>query len=107
MKIHAQGTCDFLAAIRAYEGDYELKFDGCRAIGFKTHNRVHLASRNGKDFSHRFPALVLALEPLADERMQAGLTTDPFSNSFGGAGEEDEWRRRFVGITAKVRNLSG
>ena len=49
------------------EWEYELKFDGYRAIAFKTGNRVHLLSRNGKDFSQRFPALVRALEPLADE----------------------------------------
>jgi radical SAM superfamily enzyme YgiQ (UPF0313 family) len=45
------------------EWEYELKLDGYRAIGYETRNRVHLRSRNGKDFSHRFPALVRALEP--------------------------------------------
>jgi bifunctional non-homologous end joining protein LigD len=54
------------------EWEYELKFDGYRAIGFKTHNRVHLASRNGKDFSERFPELVHALEPLPDETVIDG-----------------------------------
>jgi bifunctional non-homologous end joining protein LigD len=54
------------------EWEYELKFDGYRAIAFKTRNRVHLRSRNGKDFSHRFPALVHALEPLADETVIDG-----------------------------------
>ncbi|MGO9061559.1 MAG: hypothetical protein ACLQU2_29920 [Candidatus Binataceae bacterium] len=33
--------------------EYEPKFDGYRAIGLKTHGRVHLMSRNGKDFSQR------------------------------------------------------
>src|SRR5712692_10960720 len=46
------------------EWEYELKFDCYRAIAFKTRNRVHLASRNGKDFSQR---LVRPLEPLPDE----------------------------------------
>jgi ATP-dependent DNA ligase len=30
---------------------YELKLDGYRAIAFKTSDRVHLKSRNGKDFA--------------------------------------------------------
>ena len=46
--------------------------DGYRAIAFKTSNRVHLRSRNGKDFSHRFPALSHALEPLPDETVIDG-----------------------------------
>src|SRR5216684_9423682 len=54
------------------EWEYELKFDGYRAIAFKSRNRVHLRSRNGKDFSHRFPALVHALERLADETVIDG-----------------------------------
>ena len=37
------------------EWEYELKFDGYRGIAFKTRDRVHLMSRNGKDFSRRFP----------------------------------------------------
>src|SRR5271155_4834948 len=49
------------------EWEYELKFDGYRAIGFKTSNRVHLMSRNGKDFSRRFPMLAGALEVLPDD----------------------------------------
>jgi bifunctional non-homologous end joining protein LigD len=47
--------------------EYELKFDGYRAIGFKTRGRIHLMSRNGKDFSRRFPTLARALEALLDE----------------------------------------
>jgi ATP-dependent DNA ligase len=54
------------------EWEYELKFDGYRAIAFKTRNRVHLASRNGKDFSQRFPSLVRAFEPLANETVIDG-----------------------------------
>jgi bifunctional non-homologous end joining protein LigD len=54
------------------EWEYELKFDGYRAIAFKTRNRVHLASRNGKDFSQRFAELVRPLEPLSDETVIDG-----------------------------------
>jgi bifunctional non-homologous end joining protein LigD len=49
------------------EWEYELKFDGYRAIGFKTRGLVHLMSRNGKDFSQRFRTLVRALEALLDD----------------------------------------
>jgi bifunctional non-homologous end joining protein LigD len=54
------------------EWEYELKFDGYRAIAFKTRNRVHLASRNGKDFSQRFAELVGPLEALPDETVIDG-----------------------------------
>ena len=54
------------------EWEYELKFDGYRAIGFKTSNRVHLMSRNGKDFSRRFPMLAGALEVLPDDTVIDG-----------------------------------
>jgi bifunctional non-homologous end joining protein LigD len=54
------------------EWEYELKFDGYRAIAFKSRRRIHLMSRNRKDFSQRFPALVRALEPLADETVIDG-----------------------------------
>ena len=54
------------------EWAYELKFDGYRAIAFKTPNRVHLMSRNGKDFSRRFPMLAGALEALPDETVIDG-----------------------------------
>jgi ATP-dependent DNA ligase len=50
----------------------KLKLDGYRAIAFKTANRVHLRSRNGKDLSHRYPPLVHALKQLADETVIDG-----------------------------------
>jgi len=52
--------------------EYELKLDGYRAVAFKTRDRVHLMSRNGKDFAQRYPALVRALEPLPDETVIDG-----------------------------------
>jgi DNA ligase D-like protein (predicted ligase) len=54
------------------EWQYELKFDGYRAIAFKTRGRVHLRSRNGKDFSQRFCSLIRPLQPLADETVVDG-----------------------------------
>src|SRR5689334_4342933 len=44
--------------------EYELKFDGYRALAFKTNRRVWLISRNGRDFAPLFPALVRVLEKL-------------------------------------------
>src|SRR5258708_8654088 len=67
-----QMACLAVAEVPAgIEWEYELKFDGYRAIAFKTRNRVHLASRNGKDFSQRFAELVRPLEPLPDETVIA------------------------------------
>ncbi|MGA8900408.1 hypothetical protein, partial [Bradyrhizobium sp.] len=37
----------------------------------------------------------------------SGANNGPISKFLGAAEEEDEWRRRFVSITAKVRSLSG
>jgi bifunctional non-homologous end joining protein LigD len=46
---------------------YELKFDGYRAIAFKSGGRVHLRSRNNNDFTSRYPAVVRGLAKLPDE----------------------------------------
>ena len=46
---------------------YELKLDGFRAVAFKTAGRVHLLSRNNKDFNARYPAVVQALAAMPDE----------------------------------------
>jgi bifunctional non-homologous end joining protein LigD len=52
--------------------EYELKLDGYRAIGLKTNGRLHLLSRNGKDFPRRFQPLTRALEALPDETVIDG-----------------------------------
>jgi bifunctional non-homologous end joining protein LigD len=51
---------------------YQLKFDGYRAIAFKTGGRVHLRSRNDNDFSSRYPAVVRALAKLPGETVIDG-----------------------------------
>ena len=51
---------------------YELKLDGYRAIAFKTHGRIHLRSRNNKDFSRKYPGIAEALADLPDETVIDG-----------------------------------
>ena len=47
--------------------EYQLKFDGYRAIAFKTGGTLYLRSRNDNDFSRRYPAIVRGLAKLPDE----------------------------------------
>jgi len=54
------------------EWQYELKLDGYRGIGIKSKTRALLISRNGKDFTQRFPAVARALESLPDETVIDG-----------------------------------
>jgi len=51
---------------------YELKLDGYRGIGIKGNRLAHLASRNGKNFSDRFPMITRALERLPDDTVIDG-----------------------------------
>jgi DNA ligase D-like protein (predicted ligase) len=54
------------------EWAYEVKLDGYRALGLKTAGHVRLFSRNGKDFSARFPGVTRALDALPDETLIDG-----------------------------------
>src|SRR5271156_1983894 len=54
------------------EWAYEVKLDGYRALGLKTEGHVRLFSRNGKDFSARFPSVTRALDALPDETLIDG-----------------------------------
>jgi ATP-dependent DNA ligase len=51
---------------------YEFKFDGYRAVAFKTGGRVHLRSRNDNDFKDRFPTVVRGLARLPNETVVDG-----------------------------------
>jgi bifunctional non-homologous end joining protein LigD len=51
---------------------YELKLDGYRALAIKTGGKVHLRSRNDKDFTTRYPSIVKALAAMPDETVIDG-----------------------------------
>src|SRR5580765_1028339 len=50
----------------------EVKMDGYRAIAFKSGGKIHLRSRNDKDFALRYPTIVKALAKLPDETVIDG-----------------------------------
>jgi len=52
--------------------DYQIKFDGFRAIAFKTGGEIRLRSRNDNDFSVRYPAVVKALAKLPNDTVIDG-----------------------------------
>src|SRR3954462_13459320 len=52
--------------------EYQIKFDGYRAIAFKTGGRVHLRSRNDNDFSVRYKRVLHGLAGLPDETVVDG-----------------------------------
>jgi ATP-dependent DNA ligase len=51
---------------------YEFKLDGFRAIAFKTNGKVHLRSRNDKDFNTSHPRIVNVLANLPHETVVDG-----------------------------------
>jgi len=51
---------------------HELKFDGYRALAIKSGGKVHLRSRNDKDFDARYPGIVKALAPMPDHTVVDG-----------------------------------
>jgi DNA ligase D-like protein (predicted ligase) len=77
------------------EWQLELKLDGYRGIGVRGNGRAHLASRNGKNFSERFPTITRALDLLPEEtvidgeivavKKEDGLPSFNLLQNFGGA----------------------
>ena len=51
---------------------HELKLDGFRSLAVKTGGKVHLRSRNDKDFNGKYPSLVKALADMPDETVLDG-----------------------------------
>jgi bifunctional non-homologous end joining protein LigD len=51
---------------------HEIKFDGYRAIAFKSVGKVHLRSRNDNDFATRYPGIAKALASPPDETVIDG-----------------------------------
>jgi bifunctional non-homologous end joining protein LigD len=51
---------------------YEIKFDGYRALAMKSEGKVHLRSRNDNDFNVRYPGIVKALAPMPDQTVIDG-----------------------------------
>jgi len=52
--------------------EYEIKFDGYRALGIKRAGEVRLLSRNANDFSTRYPSIVHALAKLPGDTIVDG-----------------------------------
>jgi DNA ligase D-like protein (predicted ligase) len=52
--------------------EYQLKFDGYRAVAFKTGGILHVRSRNDNDFTNRYPAIVQGLAKLPNETVIDG-----------------------------------
>ena len=52
--------------------EYELKFDGYRALAIKTGRRVLLMSRNERNFAPLFPGIIRALERVPQETIIDG-----------------------------------
>ncbi len=64
-----------LAVAKLPEGpdwEYEIKFDGYRALGIKSRGTVRVVSRNENDFSGRFPSVARGLSKLPDETVVDG-----------------------------------
>jgi DNA ligase D-like protein (predicted ligase) len=52
--------------------EYQLKFDGYRAIAFKTGGKLHLRSRNDNDFTTRYSSVVRGLAKMPNETVIDG-----------------------------------
>ena len=59
--------------------EYQLKLDGYRAVAFKAGGRLHLRSRNDKDFTRTYPSVLNGLAQLPDDTVIDGevVALDP------------------------------
>jgi bifunctional non-homologous end joining protein LigD len=59
--------------------EYQLKLDGYRAVAFKAGGRLHLRSRNDKDFTRTYPSVLHGLAQLPDDTVIDGevVALDP------------------------------
>jgi|SRR5579859_1492200 len=67
---------------------YELKLDGCRAIGIRTNGKVQLRSRNDKDFARKYPAIAKGLQSVCESKGAADFDNlvrrfSPLHSRFG------------------------
>ncbi len=62
--------CDALPDSAGWE--YELKLDGYRCIAFTRGGRVHLRSRNDKDFNARYPGVLQGLARVPEDTILDG-----------------------------------
>src|SRR5262249_37826499 len=78
---------------------HELKFDGYRLAAFIDRTAIHLISRNGNDWSARFPTLIAALRAVPARQAvldgEAAVVTDDgrtrfqaLQNTFSGASKQ-------------------
>src|SRR3954452_19941130 len=74
--------------------EYQLKFDGYRAIAFKTGGKLHLRSRNDNDFSLRYADVVKGLAKLPDETVIDGVSGPDRNWSISAARTGPVWRLR-------------
>src|SRR5687767_5640799 len=81
----------------------ELKLDGYRAIAFTANGKVHLRSRNDKDFSTRYAAIAAALEQLPDETVIDGQVVANGRLRAAVLQRAAELRRRCTGLLLRLR----
>ena len=85
--------------------EYQLKFDGYRAIAFKAGGNIHLRSRNDNDFSVRYPDITKGLANLPDETVIDGevIAVNALATETD-QGEQRGFMNLLVGLFGTIRN---